>query len=186
MKTLFAFFALALAGRADIIGFEDWQHPLSDRDFNDAEYTTTGLDFHRHAPFSFTAPPGYHETPFPGPAEYFDYATVAQDVSTIVFLSGETSGHDLLQVSLNGSWWITVHNGITMYVDPGERVDFRLDTGGNLLYSDPARNIDGLGYGVVQDALPPPNDPVPSVPEPGSLVLAATGVVIIFAARRKR
>ncbi len=105
----------------------------------------------------------------------------------ILYAGGQTSGHDVLQVS-NDGWltWANVGSGIAATMPAGTRIAFRLDVNVGTwdLYADPTRNIDGQGYGAVYTPAPAPPDG--QVPEPESLLLAATGCVLVGLARRKR
>jgi hypothetical protein len=149
--------AVLSCSASTIIGFEDWQGAGSDRDFNDMEYTVTGLTFDTYAPFVFTPPPGYSETPFPQPAQYFDWAYTASGSTSITFLSSQTSGNDSVWLSVAGGMWQEIGTSLTLSgIAPGEIVDFRIDAGGHDLYAYPFLNRDGLGYAVVHQDAPEP------------------------------
>lgn len=192
MKTLLALALLAaLPCSADILGFNDNCNRCSgnDHDFNDAEFVTLGLSFHTYAPFAFVAPPGYTEFPFPTPAQYFDYAISDGSPLSILYAGGQTSGRDVLEVS-NDGWltWASVGNGLTATEVAGTRIDFRLNVndGDSLLYADPSWDIDHMGSGVVYTPALPPPPPGSEVPEPGSLALGATGLLLVGIARLRK
>jgi hypothetical protein len=170
------------------VGFEDWKSPASDYDYNDAELNVSGLTFHTLAPWTFTPPPGYHETPFPAPADYFDYA-ISSGPALFAYIGAQSSSAavDMPYVSVNsGPWQLIGHGTLTLNTSPGDRIYFALLAGPNWLYADPARNSDSKGYAVVSVAQsfgPPPSDPG-TVPEPATFAL--TGIACIAIAWRLR
>lgn len=183
LTTLFMGLALCCACRAEIIiGLEDLStyDTSFDADHNDATARVYGVDFHTLGPFTPPAPfTGYNESPFPQPAQFFDYG-VATGPVIVAWSGGEASFANTILVRIGSSGWLPVPNTAWLYYNAtaGDRVDFAVKNSYNEFYSDPAMNSDGYLHAVAWGT-------EPQVPEPATFLLIG-GALVGLAWRRRR
>ncbi len=187
MTKYFALLIVAvLSCSAATIGLEDWANPHSDYDYNDIEIFATGLTLHTLNPWTFVPPDGYAETPFPGPASYFDYGVVSGPISATV-ISSQTTASITPLLSVNGGAWSPIIGLIQLATTPGDVIRFGIfQEGQGVTSSDPAQNRDGKSYGVVATDCPAgvPVPLTPEVPEPLTAGLIGAGLVVMWVLRR--
>ena len=187
-----AFLLLALVAAAStIMGTEDLfgPKPGSDRDFNDMEYTISGISFHLTSPAVNLGPSFGNEDPFPGPAWYFNSA-VTTGVVDIEFLRQQAWNTADLFIQIGGGAWLSVGNSFTTSVAPGQSVLFKeyVENTGLIFYSNPAMNGDGLGHMIVSSAGDPPPSDTPE-PDPAWLIFvgfSSIGLAVVYRRRMRR
>lgn len=186
MKYIAIIFLAVLSCSAATIGLEDLSGPTSDYDQNDVQLLTTGLSFHTLEPWTFVAPPGYAETPFPEPAHYFDYAVAGRQVGVWI-IGGETTAVITPLISINGGDWMPISGFLGLSTTAGDLIRFGVLNDGTVLSSDPSQNLDGKSYSVVADEISlSASRGRQDAPEPASVLLIGGGLAVMGLWRRRR
>jgi hypothetical protein len=181
MKTVLMLVLTVVTLQASVImGTEDLfgPKPGSDRDFNDMEYSVTGIHFDLTNKAVNLGPSFGGEYPFPGTAWYFDNAEVTGTIG-IEFLRQQAAYTSELFIRVGSGEWLLVGDSITVDATVGQAVGFKMfvENTGMTFYSDKGMNGDGLDHLVVNSEGDIPN--IPKVPEPGVIWLIGGGLVLV-------